>query len=66
MPRLHRYDPGVGTRWYDRVAGGAFGFGLGRNIREGLKFLSDTYDDGDEVYIFGFSRGAIPRAVSSE
>jgi uncharacterized protein (DUF2235 family) len=52
------YDPGVGTRWYDRVAGGAFGFGLGRNIREGYKFLSDTYDDGDEVFIFGFSRGA--------
>jgi uncharacterized protein (DUF2235 family) len=52
------YDAGVGTRWYDRVAGGAFGLGLSRNIREGYEFLSKTYDDGDEVFIFGFSRGA--------
>jgi uncharacterized protein (DUF2235 family) len=52
------YDRGVGTDWYDRVAGGAFGLGLSRKIREGYRFLSDTYDDGDEVFVFGFSRGA--------
>lgn len=52
------YDKGVGTNWYDRVSGGAFGLGLSRNIREGYKFLSDTYEVGDEVFVFGFSRGA--------
>jgi uncharacterized protein (DUF2235 family) len=52
------YDKGVGTDWYDRVRGGAFGLGLSRKIREGYQFLSDTYDAGDEVYVFGFSRGA--------
>ena len=57
-PQVKWYDAGVGTNWYDRVAGGAFGLGLSRNIREGYKFLSDTYDDGDEVFVLGFSRGA--------
>ncbi len=52
------YDKGVGTNWYDRVAGGAFGLGLSRDIRAGYKFLSDTYEVGDEVFVFGFSRGA--------
>src|SRR4051812_2257841 len=42
------YDKGVGTDWYDRVTGGAFGLGLSRKIREGYQFLSETYVDGDE------------------
>ena len=29
------YDKGVATDWYDRIAGGAFGLGLSRKIREG-------------------------------
>jgi uncharacterized protein (DUF2235 family) len=52
------YDKGVGTDWWDRVPGGAFGLGLSRKIREGYKKLSDSYDDGDHVFVFGFSRGA--------
>jgi len=52
------YDKGVGTDWWDRVPGGAFGLGLSRKIREGYKKLSDSYDDGDDVFVFGFSRGA--------
>ncbi|MBV9251228.1 MAG: DUF2235 domain-containing protein, partial [Acetobacteraceae bacterium] len=31
------YDKGVGTNWYDRIAGGAFGLGLSQKIREGYK-----------------------------
>ncbi len=58
VTQIKWYDKGVGTDWYDRVAGGAFGLGLSRKIREGYKFLSDVYDDGDSVFIFGFSRGA--------
>jgi uncharacterized protein (DUF2235 family) len=58
METVKWYDPGVGTRWGERVAGGVFGYGLSRNIREGYKFLIDNYQPGDEIYIFGFSRGA--------
>jgi uncharacterized protein (DUF2235 family) len=52
------YDQGVGANWYDRFFGGAFGAGLERNIIDGYKFLSHTHQDGDEVYLLGFSRGA--------
>ncbi|SRR5713101_7243336 len=58
MAQIKWYDKGVGTDWYDRISGGAFGMGLSRKIREGYKFMSDTYEDGDEVFVFGFSRGA--------
>ncbi len=52
------YDQGVGTHWYDEVAGGVFGAGLSRNIMAGYAALAMAYDDGDEVYLLGFSRGA--------
>ena len=58
IPTLKWYDTGVGTKWYEHIRGGAFGFGLSRNIRQGYKFLIDRYQPGDEIYIFGFSRGA--------
>jgi uncharacterized protein (DUF2235 family) len=52
------YDQGVGAKWYEHIRGGAFGYGLSRNIREGYKFLVDHYTAGCDIYIFGFSRGA--------
>jgi uncharacterized protein (DUF2235 family) len=52
------YDEGVGTHWFDRFAGGATGAGLDLNIIEGYRVLAETYEDGDEVYVLGFSRGA--------
>ena len=52
------YDEGVGTQWYDQYIGGAIGTGLERNIVQGYEFLAKTYEDGDEVYVLGFSRGA--------
>ncbi|HUF40494.1 MAG TPA: DUF2235 domain-containing protein [Verrucomicrobiae bacterium] len=52
------YDEGVGTRWYARFIGGAIGIGLEKNILEGYRFLAKEYQDGDEVYVLGFSRGA--------
>jgi uncharacterized protein (DUF2235 family) len=52
------YDAGVGTNWYDRLPGGAFGLGLSGNIREGYHFLSEQYEPGDAIFILGFSRGA--------
>ncbi|MGZ8465746.1 MAG: DUF2235 domain-containing protein [Candidatus Binatia bacterium] len=52
------YDEGVGTQWYDRVIGGGIGAGLELNIVQGYEFLAKAYEDGDEIYVLGFSRGA--------
>lgn len=58
IEQLAWYDQGVGTAWYDEYVGGAFGVGLEKNIIDGYQFLAETYEDGDEVYVLGFSRGA--------
>lgn len=63
------YDPGVGTfatpgawsppaRMLSRYAGLMFGAGLRQNLGEAYSFLISTYEPGDRIYIFGFSRGA--------
>lgn len=58
-PVVLYYDRGVGTGGFlDKYLGGALGAGLERGVRRAYRFLSNTYDPDDEVYIFGFSRGA--------
>lgn len=52
------YDPGVGTSKWTRVRGGVFGYGLSRNLLQGYEWLAKRYADEDEIWIFGFSRGA--------
>ena len=53
------YDWGVGTEsWANRLAGGVSGKGIERNIRDCYRFLIHNYEDGDGIYLFGFSRGA--------
>src|SRR5262245_13558352 len=53
------YNSGVGTGGpIDRFLGGAFGYGLKSNVKRGLSFLALNYEAGDEIYLFGFSRGA--------
>ena len=53
---------GKGTSWYartkDRITGGVLGWGLEDNIEEAYWHLAFNYQTGDEIYIFGFSRGA--------
>jgi uncharacterized protein (DUF2235 family) len=51
---------GVGAQGYvvDRLLGGAFGSGLTRNVVAGYRHLALNYEPGDEIYVFGFSRGA--------
>lgn len=58
-PQLIFYDEGVGTgNLLDRYTGGAFGNGLEENILDAYRFLIANYEPGDELYLFGFSRGA--------
>lgn len=52
------YQRGVGTAPWERIRGGAFGWGLSRNIVEAYRWLVTTYEPGDEIYLFGYSRGA--------
>jgi uncharacterized protein (DUF2235 family) len=54
------YDDGVGTSAFKPLAllGGAFGFGLKRNVLHLYEFLCRNYEDGDRIFCFGFSRGA--------
>ena len=59
------YDEGIGTggstevqKKIDLVAGGAIGKGIDKNIQDGYRFLCLNYSPGDEIYLFGFSRGA--------
>ena len=53
------YDQGVGTGGsIDKFIGGAFGSGLEKNVLDCYRFLIHNYQLGDEIYTFGFSRGA--------
>ena len=61
------YDPGVGTfdplgrfigKRVGKLLGDAFGWGLQQNIEDAYEYLMNHYEPGDELYLFGFSRGA--------
>ncbi|MDB5742583.1 MAG: hypothetical protein JWR68_898 [Polaromonas sp.] len=66
------YDPGVGnpgelpgatwgdklSRRYERLHGLVFGKGIYENIEEAYRFIMRNWQLGDEIYLFGFSRGA--------
>ena len=71
------YHPGVGTmgdpairwaipRFWSKVKGLAFGAGFKDNVLDAYRYLMDVYNDGDQIYIFGFSRGSYTaRALAS-
>lgn len=52
-PQLRYYDAGV-----NGVIGGGWGKGLTENVQEAYNWLVENYEDGDQIFIFGFSRGA--------
>lgn len=57
--QLSVYLPGVGTGpWWDRIVGGAFGVGVSENIQKAYGWIGHHYEPGDELFFFGFSRGA--------
>lgn len=60
VPQLVEYISGVGANFYrtDRLLGGAFGLGLFGNVAKAYRFLALNFEPGDEIYVFGFSRGA--------
>ncbi|HEY2760558.1 MAG TPA: DUF2235 domain-containing protein [Pirellulales bacterium] len=54
------YHPGVGTHggWLPRLWDAISGFGISANIRDAYRFLIRNYESGDQLFLFGFSRGA--------
>ncbi|RKR03384.1 putative alpha/beta hydrolase family protein DUF2235 [Kushneria sinocarnis] len=71
------YTPGVGTfaaRFFGlnvgttlgRLLGSAFGYGIRQSLEQAYRYLMNEYEEGDRVFIFGFSRGAfIARSLAS-
>lgn len=58
ITQIIHYDEGVGTGRMEHMTGGMFGAGLVEHVRDAYRFLIFNYDAGDEIYVFGFSRGA--------
>ena len=58
--QLTHYVVGIATEDLGRLTFtvGAIGFGVGDRMQRGYKFLCENYEDGDEIYVIGFSRGA--------
>ncbi|NNM72091.1 DUF2235 domain-containing protein [Enterovirga sp. DB1703] len=52
------YGQGVGTRLGEKARGGIGGYGLDNEILDGYTWLAEVFEPGDEIFIFGFSRGA--------
>jgi len=61
------YFAGIGTdrrfdgpiaKFFNKYGGGAFGWGLDVKVKQAYQFIAQAYRPGDEIYLFGFSRGA--------
>jgi len=63
------YDPGLGTdigstaltapvRFVQKLLGSVVGRGITRNIADCYEFIINHFEEGDRVYLIGFSRGA--------
>ncbi|GAA6023388.1 hypothetical protein JCM10207_002530 [Rhodosporidiobolus poonsookiae] len=60
VPQLKLYLEGIGTGegLTTGLVHGALGTGILEKVREAYYWLAQNYDNGDEIYLFGFSRGA--------
>lgn len=60
ITQITYYDDGVGTKntFFDKFIGGMTGLGLQEKIKKAYRFIVKHYQPGDELYFFGFSRGA--------
>ena len=58
--QLKIYDTGVGTGFSlkDKILGGVTGMGIDKKIKNIYTFLMLNYEPGDDIFLFGFSRGA--------
>src|SRR3954447_1354914 len=52
------YNAGLGTQVGSKVRGGMFGVGIDDVLLETYQWLVENYNNGDDIFIFGFSRGS--------
>ncbi len=52
------YDSGAEIPWFRRFRSGSFEYGVDQTILYGYAYLAATYEPGDDLFIYGFSRGA--------
>ncbi len=54
------YDTGIGSAGdkLQRIYDGATGTGISSKIQQAYRFIIENYEQGDELFLFGFSRGA--------
>jgi uncharacterized protein (DUF2235 family) len=59
-PQLLYYDTGIGSegKISKRIFDGATGFGISGKILQAYLYIINNYEPGDELFLFGFSRGA--------
>lgn len=66
VPQIVFYDKGIGTGGLsDAIIGGGLGAGLKENVLDCYNFIAHNYEAGDEIFLFGFSRGAFTVRVLS-
>ena len=60
IQQVKYYGQGIGTKYSisDFLFGGIAGRGIDRHIKDAYKFIMWNFEPGDELYLFGFSRGA--------
>lgn len=56
--QLSYYSVGVGTSVGEKFRGGVLGYGVDHVVRNAYQWLIENYDPGDDIFLFGFSRGA--------
>jgi hypothetical protein len=58
--QLKYYHPGLGGEGgiVKSITGGAFGAGITRHICSAYHWIASNYEEGDEIFLYGFSRGA--------
>lgn len=66
--QIKYHDNGVGTEGVRamQIIGGAFGYGISRNLCQLLAFVIRSYTPGSKIYLFGFSRGAFTIRVLAD
>jgi uncharacterized protein (DUF2235 family) len=68
VEEVTHYETGIATEYTGRLRfwAGVLSLGLGRRVQSAYRFLCEHYESGDQIYLFGFSRGAFEARTLAE